>query len=288
MAHYLDSTGLTTLWAKIKALIPTSLKNPNALTMQANGTTVASYDGSSAKTVNITPASIGAAAASHTHSYLPLSGGTVTGSVQVNNGILTKCATIGSDRLSQDYDLYVDGSFGVEGTAKFIDGIDVENNAHIGGKVTIGVDIDDNDNQATLWISDNGNDYAMRVSGLAEFDTAYFGDGFGSDGDILLADKATVNTGNIRVRTNTILNQSCTFSNSEARFGVNGSYTDPYDGQAAGFKFGGSIAATYGYFYNDVKAKNIIVNEGNLSFIVNGTTYKLNMSKAVTLGLVTT
>lgn len=47
--------------------IPTSLKNPNALTIQGNGTTLTNgvYDGSAAKTVNITPASIGAAAASH-------------------------------------------------------------------------------------------------------------------------------------------------------------------------------------------------------------------------------
>ena len=46
---------------------PTSLKNPNALTIQGNGTTLTNgtYDGSAAKTVNITPASIGAAASSH-------------------------------------------------------------------------------------------------------------------------------------------------------------------------------------------------------------------------------
>ena len=48
-----------------------SLKNPNALTIQGNGTTLTNgtYDGSAAKTVNITPASIGAAASSHTHDY---------------------------------------------------------------------------------------------------------------------------------------------------------------------------------------------------------------------------
>lgn len=45
----------------------TSLKNPYALTIQGNGTTLTNgtYDGSAAKTVNITPASIGAAASSH-------------------------------------------------------------------------------------------------------------------------------------------------------------------------------------------------------------------------------
>lgn len=67
MAHYLDTTGLSSLWDKIKKLIPTSLKNPNSLTLQTNGTTVATYDGSAAKTVNITPSAIGASATSHNH-----------------------------------------------------------------------------------------------------------------------------------------------------------------------------------------------------------------------------
>ena len=60
---------------------PSSMKNPAELTVQANGETVATYDGSSAATANITPASIGAAPSSHTHQYLPLSGGTLTGDV---------------------------------------------------------------------------------------------------------------------------------------------------------------------------------------------------------------
>lgn len=46
----------------------------NSLTIQTNGTTVASFDGSAAKTVNITASSIGAAATNHTHSgYAPAS-----------------------------------------------------------------------------------------------------------------------------------------------------------------------------------------------------------------------
>lgn len=66
---------------------PSSLKNPNSLTIQGNGTTLTNgtYDGSAAKTVNITPSSIGAAASSHSHSYLPLSGGNVTGEVKFDN-----------------------------------------------------------------------------------------------------------------------------------------------------------------------------------------------------------
>ena len=46
---------------------PTTLKNPNAISIKLNGTEAASYDGSAAKTVDITPSGIGAAASSHTH-----------------------------------------------------------------------------------------------------------------------------------------------------------------------------------------------------------------------------
>ena len=54
--------------------LPTSLKNPYALTVKTNGTAAATYDGSAAKEVNITASSIGAAAASHSHSgYAPTS-----------------------------------------------------------------------------------------------------------------------------------------------------------------------------------------------------------------------
>lgn len=41
------------------------MKNPYALTLQFNGTTNKTYDGSSAQTLNITPSAIGAAAQNH-------------------------------------------------------------------------------------------------------------------------------------------------------------------------------------------------------------------------------
>ena len=50
--------------------IPSSLKNPHALTLKANGTVLATYDGSSAKEANFTYANVGAASASHTHTYI--------------------------------------------------------------------------------------------------------------------------------------------------------------------------------------------------------------------------
>ena len=62
--------------------IPTALKNPYALTISLNGTSQGPYDGSAAKNINITPGSIGAATSGHTHAYLPLSGGTMTGNIK--------------------------------------------------------------------------------------------------------------------------------------------------------------------------------------------------------------
>lgn len=76
-----------------------SLKNPNALTVKANGTSLGTYDGSSAKTFDITPANIGAALASHSHDYLPLTGGTLTGDVTLKNNIrILGTATDGTAR----------------------------------------------------------------------------------------------------------------------------------------------------------------------------------------------
>lgn len=80
--------------------LPTALKNPTALSIQLNGGTATSYDGSEAKSINITPASIGAQAAgsyattSQLGSYMPLSGnstktGVLTVDELVSNGNVT-------------------------------------------------------------------------------------------------------------------------------------------------------------------------------------------------------
>lgn len=49
------------------ANMPTSMKNPNALTLQFNGGTAYEYDGSTGRKFNITPLLIGAALSTHTH-----------------------------------------------------------------------------------------------------------------------------------------------------------------------------------------------------------------------------
>ena len=53
---------------------PTSIKNPTSLSIQLNGGTATVYDGSTAKSINITPAGIGAAASSHTHAIANVTG----------------------------------------------------------------------------------------------------------------------------------------------------------------------------------------------------------------------
>ena len=77
----LTGTGASGTWAiNISGVAASASKVANALTIQLNGGTTAGtnkfvYNGSSAYTINITPAAIGASATNHTHDYLPLSGG---------------------------------------------------------------------------------------------------------------------------------------------------------------------------------------------------------------------
>ena len=71
LMHYKNGTQYTIL----------DTSNIAALTIQFNGSTNTTYAPNAPKTVNITPAAIGAAASSHTHNYLPLSGGTMSGNI---------------------------------------------------------------------------------------------------------------------------------------------------------------------------------------------------------------
>lgn len=79
---YLDYTQLSTFLAKLRDAFsasdhkhtkaditdfPTALKNPFSFTVNTNGITKATYDGSTAMSVDITAANVGAAALSHTH-----------------------------------------------------------------------------------------------------------------------------------------------------------------------------------------------------------------------------
>lgn len=80
---------------------PTTMKNPNALTVKFNGTSQGTYDGSIAKEIDITPSGIGAAASSHTHSYAGSSsaGGAANSAVKLQT---PRTITIGNQ--SQPFD----------------------------------------------------------------------------------------------------------------------------------------------------------------------------------------
>lgn len=69
-----------------------ALKNPNALTISLNGTSQGAYDGSAAKSINITPESIGAVASNHSHSnYVAKAGDTMTGALKLTKGSTAGC-----------------------------------------------------------------------------------------------------------------------------------------------------------------------------------------------------
>ena len=67
-------------------------KEISSLTIQTNGTTLGSYNGSEAKTFNITPSNIGAATDNHDHNYAGSSsvGGAATSANKVNADLIIK------------------------------------------------------------------------------------------------------------------------------------------------------------------------------------------------------
>ena len=77
--------------------IPTALKNPYALTISLNGTSQGPYDGSAAKSINITPGSIGAATSGHNHDgrYVYNYGGTQMDGASRNKNALGMSTTSG-------------------------------------------------------------------------------------------------------------------------------------------------------------------------------------------------
>lgn len=91
MAKYLSSNGLAYFLNKLKPLmdgkadknhthtnVASADKVNNALSIQLNGGTATTFDGSVAKSINVTAASVGA---------IPTAGGVATGKVEFNKGI---------------------------------------------------------------------------------------------------------------------------------------------------------------------------------------------------------
>lgn len=121
--------------AKFTDTTYTSLKNPTALTIQANGTSLGSYDGSAAKTFNITASGVGAAASSHSHSnYATKANPVLTGTLSHNGTASgTNAVTLGaSNNVASSPYSYVGGGIGnvVKTTNQFHP---AEDSAIIGG-----------------------------------------------------------------------------------------------------------------------------------------------------------
>ena len=102
----------------------TANKVANALTLQLNGGTTSGtnkfvYDGSAAYTVNITPEAIGASATSHTHSYLPLSGGTLgsTTAIETQLRLTSGTATLRLIAYSNTFNYIQSGTADFSGNA---------------------------------------------------------------------------------------------------------------------------------------------------------------------------
>ena len=95
---------------------PTTLKNPNALTISLNGTSQGAYDGSAAKSINITASSIGAAASSHTHTISQITNLQSTLDSKLNSSAYTAADVLSKLKT-------VDGS-GSGLNADLLDGLD--------------------------------------------------------------------------------------------------------------------------------------------------------------------
>ena len=88
----------------VEALLPTTLPNPQGLTISLNGTSQGAYTGSAAKSINITPSSIGAATSSHTHAATQVTGLTASRALVSNSSGQITASAVTSTELG-----YLDG-----------------------------------------------------------------------------------------------------------------------------------------------------------------------------------
>ena len=118
---------------------PTSLKNPNSISIKLNGGTATTYDGSAAKSINITPSSIGAAASSHTHSQYYDNGvsraaNSVLAAPNGSDGTASFRKLVASDIPSLNYLPLTGGT--VNGQTTFTDNLNVNKSV-----VTYGIEV---------------------------------------------------------------------------------------------------------------------------------------------------
>ena len=100
------------------ATIPTSLKCPYSLSIQLNSGTATVYDGSAAKSINITPSAIGASASGHTHNY---AGSSSAGGAANSSNKLNKIEHLDTvDKLNA----FIEGGVFKYATVAALDGLD--------------------------------------------------------------------------------------------------------------------------------------------------------------------
>ena len=102
--HTHTHTSITDFDDAVGDLLPAELPNPEALTISLNGTSQGAYTGSAAKSINITPASIGAAASSHTHAGTQVTGLTANRAMISNSSGQLVVSAVTSTELG-----YLDG-----------------------------------------------------------------------------------------------------------------------------------------------------------------------------------
>lgn len=95
-------------WIQLAATtdIPSSLKNPHALTISLNGTSQGPYDGSAAKNINITPSSIGAATSDHNHDSSYVKYGKVVKSTTDNANVTPYLYNVENEEVISGYYKY--------------------------------------------------------------------------------------------------------------------------------------------------------------------------------------
>jgi hypothetical protein len=190
--------------------IPSTLPNPQSLTIKLNGTSQGAYNGSFAKEINITPSSIGASA-SHSHPYLSTGGGTLTGPITFNysGGCIVQNATTGDNKwafinlksgttsewhigtlgeVSTSVNTYIGESnaFEIRTAKDNYSGISIRNNTSSYGKLVINTPSGEcsigfkNDNSSTKdkpkWvfgIQDAGNNFGVYSRSLAKWVTSW-------------------------------------------------------------------------------------------------------------------
>lgn len=159
--------------------MPTSLKNPNALTIQLNGSSQGAYDGSSAKTINVTKSSIGLSNVDNVSKAQILASPALTGVPTAPTATAgtntTQIATTAFVTTAVNNKTSVSGNAGTATklqTARTINGVSFDGSQNIttpsistGGNITLHADSDSSTTTEYASIKAGGNELKITSSG---------------------------------------------------------------------------------------------------------------------------